>query len=312
MARTPKVINVGKSYLVYEGEEYRLKGERVLKHVRDRSLPARKEKDVGRVVAVYSEILRNDLTVDYRRQMMDRAEIDRFLAKAKARKRKVSEASLRQAAKAEAILKTEFHSLDATEPAANPLLKTRDLKPGKLFIFLSPINLYTQAALLWTLLGKDTSGWPVSASELLPVWIVLLALYAVAVLHALYWLFSVSDEIESNRDVKLRIPSVWYYVLALALPIGGWLAREIFETEASEGITTFIYVAAIALGVVVWLVFIVRFFQYLGRLIGQPLSRSIFPALPFILLPPLAHVSILYFQKRLNILDKNKMNFLVA
>ena len=312
MARTPKVINVGKSYLVYEGDEYRLKGERVVKHVRDRNSAVRKKKDLSQVIAVYSEILHNNLTVSHHRQMMDKAEISQFLAKAKRKKRKITEASLRQSAKAEAILKTEFHSLDATEPAANPLFKTRALGVSKLFVLLSPINLYTHSALLWEMLGEDVSGWPLLGENSPVLWVALLYfLYGITAIHALYWLFTITREIEASREIKLRVPPNYYYILALILPIGGYIFSRGLEVEGGEAITSFFYIVSVVLSIVIWLVFIVRFFQRVGRLIGQLLSQSIFPALPFILLLPVAHTSILYFQKRLNILDKNKMNFLV-
>ena len=312
MARTPKIINVGKSYLVYKDDEYRLKGERIVKHVLNQSSAGRKNKDLSQVIAVYSDILHNDLTVSYQRQMMDKAEISQFLAKAKRKKKRVTEVSLRQSAKAEAILKTEFHSLDATEPAANPLFRTRSLGTGKLFVLLSPINLYTHFALLWTLSGRDISAWPISAENLLPLWLILLTFYAVVVFHAIHWLFTISGEIKASREIQLRIPSVWYYILALALPIGGYLFTRGFEVGGGETITAFVYVVSDVLGATVWLVFVIRFFQLVGQLVGQLLPYSILPALPFILLPPVAHISILYFQKRLNILDKNKMNLLVS
>ena len=312
MARTPKVINVGKSYLVYQGDEYQLKGGRVVKHVRDRNAAGRKKKDLKQVIAVFSEILHNDLTLDYHRQMMDKAEINQFLAKAKRKNRKITEASLRQSAKAEAILKTEFHDLDAVEPPANPLFRTRSSGMGSLFLLLSPINLYTHFALFWTFSGRDIASLPVSAENFLSLWIALLILYAAVIIHALHWLFTISAEIQASREIKLQVPSVWYYILALILPIGGYFFSRGFETESSEVIAFFSFVASIILGIGVWLVFTIRFFQRVGRLIGQPLPYSIFPALPFILLPPVAHISIGYFQERLNILDKNKMNFLVS
>ena len=308
--KTPKIINVGKSYLVYNGDEYKIKGERILKHAR-RQTPARKNQDVSQVIAVYSEILHNDLSLDFHRQMMDKAEIDRFLAKAKRKGRKISVVSLRQAAKAEAILKTEFHSMDATEPAANPLFGKRSLGLSKLFIFLSPVSLYAHIVLILTLLGRDMSGWPVSADNWAALWWGLLALYSLIGLHAFYWLFTVSWEITASREIKLAVPSIWYYILAILLPAGGYIANQSFAAEDDPVSISLFYVLSIIAGMSVWLVFIVRFFQRLGRLIGQPLSSSIFPALPFVLALPLAHVSIIYFQKRLNILDKNKMNFLV-
>ena len=310
MIETPKIINVGKSYLVYKGDEYKLKGERVLKHTRERT-PARRNKDLGQIIAVYSEILHNDSTVDYHRQMMDKAEIDQFLAKAKRRGRKMSAASLRQAAKAEAILKTEFHSLDATEPAANPLLGTRPLRISKFFLVLSPITLYAHFAFLWILLGRDVSSWPISADNLLPLWIGSFSLYIVAVLYAFYWLFAVSWEVTASRETQISLPHIWYYILAILIPAGGYLANQSFIAEDDTVTISPTYALAIIIGAASWLVFTVRFFQRLGRLIGQTLPQSLIPALPFILMLPLAPISIIYFQKRLNILDKNKMNFLI-
>ena len=93
---------------------------------------------------------------------------------------------------------------------------------GSLFLLLSPINLYTHFALFWMFSGRDIASLPVSAENFLPLWIALLILYAAVIIHALHWLFTISAEIQASREIKLQVPSVWYYILALILPIGGY------------------------------------------------------------------------------------------
>ena len=283
MAKTPRIINVGKSHLVYKGEVYKVVNDRVEKHTPKLGLPARKKpQDLNQVIAVYSEILHNDLSLSHHQQMMDKAEVKQALAEAKRKKKKISELTLRQAAKAEAILKTEFHNLESPEPPANPLFRERDSRIYKLFIALSPVALYGQAFVLWWAAQQDTANWFISASQPLVLAVVII-IYLAVVIHVIYWLFSVTAELKQAEEIDFNFPSPWSYTL-IVIPI---------------------------FGILVWMLSAGRFIRHLNKLIGRT-KAGFNLGLLFVLVLPLSHISILYFQRRLNILDKNKMSFLIA
>ncbi len=282
MAEIPKIINVGKSYLVYEGEEYQVENERVKKHTPKAGSLARKNKDLNQIVAVYSEILHNDLSVSHHQQMMDEAEVKQILAEAKIKNREITENDLKLASKGEAIIKTEFHDLDSSTPPANPFFRTRSLGLYKLLILFSPLALYGHAFLFWMEIGRETNNWPISADNQLPVLIAVLFVYVIIMIYAVYWLISVTREIKSIKEITYNFPGPWGYIFTL-IPIAG---------------------------PVLGILFIGRFVQNLNRLIGKT-GLGFFMGLMFVFLHPLSPISIFYFQRRLNILDKNKMNFII-
>ena len=288
MAKTPKVINVGKSYLVYKGEEYIVENERVKKHTPDYNLPARKKPvDLDKVVAAYSEILHNNLSVSHRQQMMDKAEVKQRLAAKKAKNKKMTEKMLLQATKAEAILKTEFH-LDDSIPAVNPLFKTRDLVWHKFFAWLSPLALYGHAFVLWYMIwymipGFTTTTWPISSENQPLILALVLTVYLATIVYAIYWFISLTHEINKSEDIKLNCP-LWFIYILTILPV---------------------------VGVFLWIISAGVFAQNLNHLIGRT-KVGFRLGLLLALFPPLAHISIIYFQKRLNILDKNKTSFRIS
>ena len=282
MAKRPKIINVGKSYLVYKGEEYQVKNDRVKKHVSKPGSSARKNKDLDQVVAVYSEILHNNLSVSHHQQMMDEAEVQQMLAEAKVKNKKVTEKNLKLASKGEAIIKTEFHNLDSPTPPANPFFKTRPLGLYRLFILFSPLALYGHAFVIWMALNQETGNWLISTENQSPILIVILFVYVMTLMHAIYWLISVSREIKRVKEITYNFPAPLGYIFTL-IPLLGSL------------------VAILLIG---------RFAQNLNRLIGRT-KLGFFMGLILVFVPLLSHIPIMYFQKRLNILDKNKMNFMI-
>ena len=284
MAKTPRVINVGKSYLVYKGEEYIVENERVKKHTPDYNLPARKKPvDLGQVVAAYSEILHNNLSVSHRQQMMDKAEVKQRLAAKKAKNKKMTEKMLLQATQAEAILKTEFH-LDDSISAANPLFRTRNLVWHKFFAWLSPLALYGHAFVIWYMIpGFTTTTWPFSSENQPLILILVLTVYLATLVYAVYWFISLTHEIQKSEDIKLICP-FWFMHLLTILP---------------------------GVGTLLWIISAGIFTQSLNRLIGRT-KAGFRLGLLMALFPPLAHISIIYFQKRLNILDKNKTSFRIS
>lgn len=283
MIKTPRIINVGRSRLVYEGEEYVLtQGVRVKKHTINKSLPARQTKDFSQLIAVYSEILHNDMSVSHLEEMMDRAEIEVMLAKAKTKKKQLTEKDFRMAAKGEAILKTEFHALESGAAPANPLFKERPLGVYKLFAWLSPLALYGYIYAYFNFAGYATEGWFISSENLTPVLYTSVALTVVTLVLAVHWLIVVTEEINESRDIKLNIPASFGYVIVLV----PWF------------------------GLVAWILFAGRFTRNVNRLIGRT-PAGVYLGWLIMLIPVFTPLLIVYFQRRLNILDKNKMSFIV-
>ncbi len=172
--------------------------------------------------------------------------------------------------------------MDSPTPPANPFFKTRSLGLYKLFILFSPLTLYGHAFVIWMALGKETGNWLISAENQSLALIAILLIYNITLIHFIYWLISISREIKSVKEITYNFPGPWGYIFTL-IPVLGSL------------------VAILLIG---------RFAQNLNRLIGRT-KLGFFMGLILVFAPPFSHIPIMYFQRRLNILDKNKMNFMI-
>ena len=147
---------------------------------------------------------------------------------------------------------------------------------------MSPLALYGYVFIYWHyVLRHAADGWPINADEPALLSLVVGACLATLV-AAIGWLVSIGAEINRSRELKLNLPGGWGYLLVF-VPF---------------------------IGIIAWGLFAGRFARNINRAIGlTPMGRGL--GILMAVLPPLSAFTMLYFQRRLNILDKNKMSFLI-
>ena len=260
MAQAPKVINVGKQHPVYRGEAYEVNARGVVEHHEpDKNLAARKNRTVSKIVAIYSEVLNNDLTPSHRLQVMDEQDVKRAIREAKDKDKRPTERSLKYAAKAKAILKVEFHDLSSPVPPAKPLFKNRSLERIKFFIWL-PIAALGGQLIAVAISDTGLVDTPGVAPTIAVVYWLGWMVYLATVFRAFGWLLDLSYEIKQKKAIKLNIPDPKSFILALSVILVGSIVDLALSGNVDVGVRIFSIVLW-GIGSAMWLLLLGRFFQ---------------------------------------------------
>ena len=296
-------MRVGGSHIVYRGEKYTVDQDVVREHVPNPDLPARQTPESFKeIIAVYNEILHDDHTLSHYRQILNSADIERMIARAKAERKIIGEWEFENAARKKAFSELrsgKIGSITTACPSTPPpatshflaepagasgviSMRVRALWVYKIFSLLLPVTLYGYifAFAYYTAeeLGTETTDWFISLENYPALLVLILLIYMAVIVYMIYWIVSITNEVRSLRNTHINVPASWSYLLFFVPLVGG----------------------------IILIVLQLRFIIGVNKLIGSS-SFAIFLGVLLALIPPFAPFCMLYFQRRFNALSKQSV-----
>ena len=297
-------MKVGRSHIVYRGEKYMVDQDVVREHIPNPDLPARQTPgSFKEIIAVYNEILHDDHTLSHYRQILNSADIERMIARAKAGRKIIGEWEFESAARKKAFSELrsgEIGSITTAYPSSAPTpstshflaktsgasgtisMRVRALWVYKILSLLLPVTLYGYifAFAYYTAeeLGTETTDWFISSENYPALLGLILLIYMAVTVYMIYWIISITNEVRSLRNTHIDLPSPWSYFLFFIPLLGG----------------------------LILIVLQLRFIIGVNKLIGSS-GFAIFLGVLLALIPPFAPFCMLYFQRRFNALSKQSV-----